>query len=368
VRRPSRGPLRSSIALVALAVMAGACASAPPVPAPAPVAAPLPEPTPAPPPPPVAQAAPVLPEAFESDDFIVTFARPGDTAETLAARYLGDAGKAWMIEDYAGASGTSALSPGQEVVIPKRPWNLSGVRADGYQIVPVLCYHHFGDQAKGRMVMAASAFREQMQYLKDNGYRVISLRDFLEFTRLGRQIPQRAVVLTFDDGYRSFRQLAYPVLKQLGFTATLFVYTDYVGAGRNALSWQDLRELAAEGFDVQAHSKTHGDLRRTAGEPDAQYQRRMQAELAQPQELFQRHLGRRADVIAYPYGSWDESLLGKAIEHGYVAGFSVRRQGNGSFIRPLAGNRSQVYSEMTLDDFAKNLNVFQQEPLAGGSR
>ena len=367
MRRMSRGRFRSSVALVALAVTAGACAS--PTSAPAPVAASRPAPSPAPPPPPVVQTVPVLPEAFESEDFIVTFARPGDTAETLAARYLGDPGKAWMIEDYAGAGTTaSAFSPGQEVVIPKRVWNLSGVRADGYQIVPVLCYHNFGDQAKGRMVMATSAFREQMQYLKDNGYRVISLRDFLEFTRLGRQIPQRAVVLTFDDGYKSFRQLAYPVLKQLGFTATLFVYTDYVGAGRNALSWQDLRELAAEGFDVQAHSKSHGDLRRTTGEPDAQYQRRMQAELAQPQELFQRHLGRRADVIAYPYGSWDEWLLGKAIEHGYVAGFSVRRQGNGSFVRPLAGNRSQVYSEMTLDDFAKNLNVFQQEPLAGESR
>ena len=128
---------------------------------------------------------------------------------------------------------------------------------------------------------------------------------------------------------------------------------------------RSLRELAAEGFDVQAHSKTHGDLRRIAGEPDAQYQRRMQAELAQPQELFQKNLGRRADIVAFPYGSWDESLLGKAIEHGYVAAFSVRRQGNGAFIRLLAGNRSQIYSEMTLDDFAKNLNVYQRESLVG---
>ena len=295
----------------------------------------------------------------------MTFARAGDTPESLAARYLGDGGKAWMIEDYAG---TRALQPGQEVVIPRRPWNLSGVRADGYQIVPILCYHNLADQAKGRMVMAASTFREQMQYLEANGYRVISLREFAEFTRLGRQIPQRSVVLTFDDGYKSFRQYAYPVLRELGFTATLFVYTDYVGAGRNALSWQDLRELGAEGFDVQAHSKTHGDLRRVAGEPDAQYQRRMQSELAQPQELFQKNLGRRADIIAYPYGSWDESLLAKAVEHGYVSGFSVRRQGNGAFVRLLAGNRSQIYSEMTLDEFAKNLNVYQQEPLAEAAK
>ena len=344
--------------IVALAWLAGACASAP-APPPASVATPAP-PSPSGPVPARGAQAPGLPEAFESEDFIVTFARAGDTPESLAARYLGDAAKAWMIEDYAG---TRALSQGQEVVIPRRAWNLSGVRADGYQIVPILCYHNLGEQAKGRMVMAASAFREQMKYLKVNGYHVISLREFVEFTRLGRQLPQRSVVLTFDDGYKSFKQYAYPVLKELGFPATLFVYTDYVGAGRNALSWQDLRELAGDGFDVQAHSKTHGDLRRIAGEPDAQYQRRMQTELAQPQEQFQKNLGRRADIIAFPYGSWDESLLGKAIEHGYVAGFSVRRQGNGSFIRPLAGNRSQIYSEMTLDDFAKNLNVYQRESL-----
>jgi peptidoglycan/xylan/chitin deacetylase (PgdA/CDA1 family) len=355
----ARIPRARAAMIAALAWLAGACASAPVPPPPVPVAAPAPSPPPVPVPAPVAEA-PALPEAFESEDFIVTFARAGDTPEGLAARYLGDAAKAWMIEDYAG---TRALSPGQEVVIPRRAWNLSGVRADGYQIVPILCYHNLGEQAKGRMVMATSTFREQMQYLRANGYRVISLREFVEFTRLGRQVPQRSVVLTFDDGYKSFRQHAYPVLKELGFTATLFVYTDYVGAGRNALSWQDLRELGADGFDVQAHSKTHGDLRRIAGEPDAQYQRRMQAELAQPQELFWKHLGRRADILAFPYGSWDEALLGKASEHGYVAGFSVRRQGNGSFIRVLAGNRSQIYSEMTLQDFAKNLNVYQQESL-----
>ena len=339
-----------------VALIAGACASAPPAPpAPSPAvavtAAPSPAARPAPPP---------LPEAFESEDFVVTFAKPGDTAESLATRYLGDTGKAWLIEDY---TGTRTFQPGQEVVIPRHPWNPSGVEAGGYQIVPILCYHNLGAESKGRLLLAASKFEEQMRYLKANGYRVVSLSEFVEFTRLGRQLPQKAVVLTFDDGYKSFRQYAYPVLKGLGFTATLFVYTDYVGAGRNALSWQDLRELSAEGFDVEAHSKTHGDLRRAAGEPDTQYSRRMQAELSQPQDLFRRNLGRPSPIIAYPYGSWDESLLSRLAEYGYVAGFSVRRQGNASFVRPLAGNRSQIYSEMTLEDFVKNLNVYQQESL-----
>ncbi|HEV8437241.1 MAG TPA: polysaccharide deacetylase family protein [Methylomirabilota bacterium] len=345
----SGGGLARGLAAACAGLLLGACASSAPDRAavPAPVA-------------PGTVTVRALPQAFESEDFVVTFAGPGDTSRTLAARYLGDAAKAWMIEDFMGVS---SFAPGQEVVIPRRPWNPSGVNASGYQIVPILCYHNLGAENKGRLTLAASKFQEQMRYLKANGYRVVSLGEFVEFTRLGRQLPQRSVVLTFDDGYRSFKEHAQPVLKELGFTATLFVYTDYVGAGRNALSWQDLRELAAEGVDIQAHTKSHGDLRRTPGETDAQYARRMQTELVQPQELFQRYLGRRSSVIAYPYGSWDESVLGKVAEFGYVAGFSVRRQGNASFVRPFAGNRSQIYSEMTLEDFARNLNVYQSESL-----
>jgi peptidoglycan/xylan/chitin deacetylase (PgdA/CDA1 family) len=340
--------VRGSVVLVGVAALwLGACATATtPAPVPAPAAAPA--------------KAPPRPAAYQSEDFIVTFAQPGDTPEALAERYLGGADKAWMVEDY---TGLRAFATGQEIVIPRRPWNPAGVTPGGYQIVPILTYHNLAEQAKGRLVLAAATFREQMRYLKANGYRVVSLAEFVEFTGLNRQLPQRAVVLTFDDGYRAFKDHAYPVLKELGFTATLFIYTDWVGAGRAALSWAELRELAAAGMDIQAHSKTHGDLRRAQGETEAQYARRMQAELEQPQELFKRHLGRRSPVLAYPYGRWEEGLLPKVKGYGYVAAFSVRRQGNASFVRPLAAHRSQIYSEMTLDDFVKNLNVFQEENL-----
>jgi peptidoglycan/xylan/chitin deacetylase (PgdA/CDA1 family) len=347
-RRAERARRAARLVAAGLAALSlAACATATPPPASPPTAAPPAKPGP-------------RPTAYQSDDFVVTFAQRGDTPETLAQRHLGGAEHAWMIEDY---TGLRAFAPGQEVVIPRRPWNPAGVTPGGYQIVPILTYHNLAEQAKGRLVLGAASFREQMRYLKASGYRVVSLADFVAFTRLERQLPQRAVVLTFDDGYRAFREFAYPVLKELGFTATLFIYTDWVGTGRAALSWNDLRELAAEGFDIQAHSKTHADLRRAVGETEAQYARRMQAELEQPQELFNRNLGRRSQMLAYPYGRWEEGLLPKVKEYGYIAAFSVRRQGNASFVRPLAAHRSQIYSEMTLDDFVKNLNVFQEENL-----
>jgi len=330
-----------------------ACATAPPPP-------PSPPTSSAPPAPRLVPAADALPEVFESEQWIVTFARRGDTAETLAQRYLGDAGKAWMIQDYAGKR---TFAEGQQVVIPRKDWNPSGVTPAGYELVPILVYHNVGPESKGRMVLGAKKFEEQMRYLRAEGYRVVSLRQFLEAVAKRRQLPHKSVVLTFDDGYRSFRQYTEPLLRELGFTATLFVYLDYIGGGRNSLSWQDLRELSAAGFDIQAHSKTHSDLRRGPTESDASYAQRMQAELGQPLGRLRQQIGSGADILAYPYGYWDDHLLRQVRQHGYVAGFTVRRQANPMFVAPFRINRSQIYGEMTLDEFARNLNVFHAEEL-----
>lgn len=296
----------------------------------------------------------------ESDDFVVVVAKGGETAENLARTHLGDPGKSWMIEDFMG---TRTFARGQQVVIPKKPWNVSGVEATGFQLVPVLVYHNLGKDARGRLVLGVDTFAEQMKYLKTNGYRVVSVAEFVEWLHLRRQLPKKTVVLTFDDGYRSFRDYAYPVLKELKFTATLFVYTDYVGAGRNALNWDDLKALAAEGFDVQAHSKSHGDLRRGDHESEAQYGRRLHAELVEPPRVLAKSVGRPISFLAYPYGRADDAVLAKVKEQGYQAAFTVRRESNPPFVDVLRISRSQVYAEMTLEQFVKNLNVFHPENL-----
>ncbi len=348
-----------------------ACAAAPPAstgaaPAPAPAApasgpaaatrpAPAPAARPAPPPGPVEP----LPEAFESDDFVIVLAKTGDTAEGLARRYLGDPAKAWMVEDY---NGTATFTPGREVVIPKRPWNPAGVEARGYQLVPILCYHNLGPQTRGRLLMSASAFEEQMRYLKREGYHVITLRQFIEFASLKQQLPRKTVVLTFDDGWKSFKEYAYPILKELGYPATLFIYTDFIGA-RIAMSWPELKELAQEGFDIQAHSKTHDDMRKKANESEEDYNRRMQAELVQPLAIFQQRIGQPVRILAYPYGSHDEGVVKRVREAGYLAALDVRRQGNPSFTPILTIHRAQIYSEMNMDDFIRNLTVFSEEPI-----
>src|SRR5437870_2719180 len=343
---------RLSVLVVALMLIITACSTTRPAPAPQP--ADRGEPSP----PAVRPSGPAkAPDTFESRDFVVTLAKSGDTPETLAARHLGDPRKKWMVEDYMG---TRTLAEGHEVVIPKREWNPVGVFPWGYQLVPVLVYHNISAQEKGRLSIAARTFDAQIRQLHDEGFHAVSLADFLAFTAGRRQLPRKSVLLTFDDGYRSFVQYARPILKDYGFGATLFVYSDFIGGG-TALSWQDLKTLTEQGFDVQAHSKSHGNLRRKEGESEAAYAKRLEAELAFPATLFKKHLGRSSDVLAYPFGEMDDELLPYVGKYGYSAAFTVRRQSNPAFVSPLKISRSQIYSDMTAKDFARNLIVFQDE-------
>jgi peptidoglycan/xylan/chitin deacetylase (PgdA/CDA1 family)/nucleoid-associated protein YgaU len=328
-------------------------APVPPAPAAPPVAAPAPAPPPAP------------REVFESPGFVVALARAGDTPEALAARHLGSADRAWMIEDWMG---TRTFSAGQVVVVPREEWNPPGVSAAGYQLVPVLVYHNIAPERRGGrndLTIAASTFEAQMRYLKAEGYRTVRLRDLVDFTAQRRQLPSRSVMLAFDDNHRGFLRYAYPLLRELGFTATLFVPTDQVGSttGSAFLTWDELGELLRGGFDVQAHSKTHANLRRRSGESAAEHGRRMDSELGLPQALFQRHLAQRSLTVAYPYGDVDDAVVRHAERHGYVAGFTVLRQANPAFTPPFRLHRSQVYAEWTLADFVKNLNTFHREDL-----
>ena len=119
--------------------------------------------------------------------------------------------------------------------------------------------------------------------------------------------------------------------------------------------------MIAQGFDVQAHSKTHTSLRRKEGEPQDAYAKRIEAELAYPAEQFRKQLGRASDVLAYPYGDTDDELLPYVVKYGYVAAFTVRRQSNPAWAYPLKISRSQVYSEMSLKEFTANLTSFQDE-------
>ena len=355
-RPPSR-----SLAILATLLLAG-CAAIEVAPPPTPEAKPLPAPpsvAPAPPgpipTPPGAQPAHV--RFFP--DFVAVIVQPGDTLPSLAARYLNDPSLDWRIAEF---NGISALKPGEGVVIPLKPLDLGGVTSRGYQTVPVLVYHKFSKHASDRMTVREDAFEEQMAFLKRNGYRVIRLDDLFEFLKEKRSLPRKSVVITFDDGWRSMYDIAYPVLKRYGYPATLFISTDLIQPTSTTLDWGKIREMTRNGIDVQCHSKTHRSLGKFEnGESFQAYFESVRMELVESSKVIKRQLGTDVKYLAYPFGDTNSLLIAMLGKLGFQGGLTVVRAGNPFFSDEFRVGRSMIYGTFDLKTFSDNLGWITDE-------
>jgi peptidoglycan/xylan/chitin deacetylase (PgdA/CDA1 family) len=300
-----------------------------------------------------------LPKTFYSEDYIVHKLRNGETPEILAGLFLGDKGKSWIIEE---ANRSILFEEGQLVVIPLKE-DKGGLHPDGYQVVPVLCYHRFAESCDASLCTPAGLFERQMDYLDENGYKVISMADLLDFLSYRRSLPHKAVVITMDDGYSSAYEIAFPILKKHGFKATLFVYTDFVGASKSAVTWDQLRRMRSAGFEIGSHSLSHCDLTRMKeGESNEAYLDRVRRELILSKKILDEKLGQNTLYLAFPYGEFNQRLLGVCEESGYRLGFSVNPGGNAFFSHPLNLKREQILRK-DLDHFAAKLRTFHEFPV-----
>lgn len=298
--------------------------------------------------------------AVRTGDFMVVQPRPGDSLESLAARYLGTASNAWIIARY---NDVRAARPGQNLLIPLDAGDPVAVHLDGYQTVPVLSYHRFapGDRSSDRLEISEREFDAQMAYLAREGYTVIGLPELADYMEGKRPLPPRSVVLTLDDGYESVYTVAYPVLRKYGFPATIFIYTDFVGAG-SALKWPQMKEMVASGLiDIQPHSKSHSNLtRRLTGESKTGYLSRLNRELRVPADLLRKRLGIPIHSFAYPYGAVDETVAKVTGREGYRLAVTVARGGNPVFAHPFLVRRTMIYARDGIDAFAKSLHLFRR--------
>jgi peptidoglycan/xylan/chitin deacetylase (PgdA/CDA1 family) len=314
-------------------------------------------------PPPMAAPPPTPVTLARTDDFLIVRAQAGDTYASLARTHLGDAAFADLLADANGAAGPV---PGRPVIVPLKGGNVSGVFADGYQTIPILCYHQFTTgRSTDLMIMTRDSFAQQMEYLKANNYRVISLSDLQGFLAASKPVPPRSVVITVDDGFRSAYDIAYPILKSYGFPATFFVYSDFVGGGR-ALTWAQINEMHASGLiDIQSHSKTHTSfsLKTTETDKSPAYAARLTSEIETPQNVFQRQLNTRVRQLAYPYGDSSRLAVQLLRDRGYSVAVTVTRGGNASFADPLMLKRDMVYGNMSIADFQKLLRVYTRANL-----
>jgi len=183
---------------------------------------------------------------------------------------------------------------------------------DATQLPVILTYHSISE-GRSPLQIAPRLFAEQMQWLHDN-VRVGSLAETVGALIVGRPLPERTVVLTFDDGFLDFYSSASPVLRRLNLPATIFVLTGLCGktndwGGQDAawlnrqslLDWQQIAELARQGFHFGAHSVSHPML------PDIPIEEATR-EIADSKADLQQHTGQTIEFFAYPFGRWSSAV------------------------------------------------------------
>jgi peptidoglycan/xylan/chitin deacetylase (PgdA/CDA1 family) len=210
------------------------------------------------------------------------------------------------------------------------------------------------------MVVTPETFAAQLDYLARNDYQVVRLSDLSGFLAGRQPLPRRAVVITMDDGYASVYEHAFPLLKKHGFPATVFVYTDFVGA-KDALSWEQMAEMKASGLvDIESHSKTHSNLSyRLPGESDSAYRERLKTEVRVPLQLLQKRLSAAPVSFAYPFGDTNQQVMDQLSKADYQLAVTVDPGGNPFFAYPLMLKRSMIFGDQGLDAFVAKLQVYR---------
>ena len=293
-------------------------------------------------------------------DFIIVTATAKDTLSSLAAEYLNDPSKEWLISEF---NHIKTLAPGQELIIPLFPFKKGGLKPGGYQTVPVLSYYRLSKNKPSKIAITQDDFKAQMKYLKENGYHVITIDQLLGFLDYQEQIPEKSVAITFDDGWISVYDIAFPILKKYGFPATIFIYTDFIGGGK-AMSWKQIKELSEAGFDIQCQTKTHRDLTvLKEKESFKEYFKSLEMEISYPKKLIKKKLNKECKCLAYPYGITNNLVIAMLKKHGYRAAFTVDNRSNPFFIDKYKINRSAIYGEYDIEKFKNKLSVFQNMEL-----
>jgi peptidoglycan/xylan/chitin deacetylase (PgdA/CDA1 family) len=184
--------------------------------------------------------------------------------------------------------------------------------------VPVMTYHTISPSSFEPLNnVRPESFARQMAYLKRQGYKVLTLAQFVDDIIAGRRHDRKSVVITFDDGYQDNYTAAYPVLKKFGFPATVFVEVDHLGnPGR--LTWAQALQMDAGGVRMESHVMTGAYL------PSAPPEK-LVYEVTESKRVLEMELGRPVHFLAYPIGGFSEDVKRIVREAGYKAAFTTNR-------------------------------------------
>jgi peptidoglycan/xylan/chitin deacetylase (PgdA/CDA1 family) len=208
--------------------------------------------------------------------------------------------------------------------------------------------------------VTAEKFRGQMEHLKNSGYTPVTPSDLCGFfDGVACGLPEKPVLITFDDGYLDVYKNAAPVLAEFGFPAAAFIVSGFVGktncwivdkkySGQQLMGWQEINEIMKSGFTIGSHTATHPRLSHLVSEE-------AERELTGSKKMLEDRLGRRVDHFAYPYGDFNESVVSIVKKAGYRTACSTRSGFNSINTNSFELRRLEISGHDTLSNFSIKL-------------
>lgn len=223
--------------------------------------------------------------------------------------------------------------------------------------VPILMYHHIADPPPNAdairrdLSVSPVAFEAQLHYLREAGYESISLDDLALHLTIGRPLPSRPIILTFDDGYADAYSHAFPLLRSYGFSGTFFLISAPIDQGNpDFLSWEQVQEMHAAGMRFEPHSYNHPDLRNRG-------YRFLVFQILAPKEAIEARTGETCRFYAYPAGRYDQKVIDVLISAHFWGGVLTEQGATHTTDGLFTLRRVRVQGGDDLDTFIRKLNL-----------
>lgn len=181
-------------------------------------------------------------------------------------------------------------------------------------------YHRFGDARYPSTNISVKDFRKHLDYLKSNKYQVLTLGQAVDLLNSALPIPEKTVVLTIDDGYKSFLENGMPLLREYGYKASLFINTNQFGSG-DFLSEEEIRKMMKEGIEIQNHSDSHAYF---VNADPKELVDAFRNDLLKSQSIFLEKFGFKPNIYSYPYGEYTPEIQEVLKKEGYIAAIAQK--------------------------------------------
>lgn len=218
--------------------------------------------------------------------------------------------------------------------------------------IPVLYYHSVNDSVDNEVTISPSLLKKELEYIKNQGYTTLSLKEVENYILNNQPIPEKSILITFDDGYMDNYYNAYPILKELNMKATIFCITSELD-GSYYLSEDAIKEMSKNNIDIESHTLNHPHLNSLT------YDEQLK-ELTESKAKLENITGNKITAIAFPFGDYNEDSIKAAKNSGYTLAFTTNKGFASRDNNPLELDRIYVSSYYDMDTFISNLEKTQK--------